>query len=214
MLRELGLAEIDFPPPPHRAPPPEVPADEGDYPDEAAPARGTACRSKPLPSGALSEEEVSERMHDALAGFATAAAAINELTASGATLLEDVEALTKGLLTDGECSFLISFLLHGWFVLVPPGMRAPKLDFEAMVAELALELARVPSWMAGGPSEAVNRMTSGCRQPALLQFLIVEMFEGSSDAPKKLRPTPEAIVPMIAILKIVVNEADRALHAR
>jgi hypothetical protein len=68
--------------------------------------------------------------------------------------------------------------------------------------------------MAGGPDEALNNMTSGCRQPALLQLLIAEIFEGSARAPKKLRPKPEAMIPMIAILKIMINEVDRALRAR
>ena len=215
LLRALGLAEIDFPPPPRRAPPPEVPNHEGDYPGDAEP-HGVAARraSKPLPPGPLSEEEVSERMHGALAGFDTAAAAIDELTASGATLLEDVEALAEGLLSEGESSFLITFLLHGWFAMVPPGTPAPELDYGAMEAELARELERVPSWMAGGPSEAMNYMTLGCPQPLLLQLLIAEMFEGSAQAPKKLRPKPEAMISMIAILKIVINEVDRALRAR
>jgi hypothetical protein len=214
LLGELGLAEIDFPPPPRRAPPPEVPDHEGDYTDDAEPDGMAARRSsKPLPPGPLNEKEVSERMQDALAGFDTAAAAIDALTASGATLLEDVGELTKGLLSEGEDSFLISFLLHGWFTLVPPGTQAPELDCEAMVAELARELESVPSWMAGGPHEAMNNMTSGCRQPALLQILIAEMFEGSAKAPKKLRPNPEAMIPMVAILKIMINEMDRALRA-
>jgi len=192
-----------------------MPDHEGGYPDDAEPA-GVAVRraSQPLPPGPLSEEEVCERMHGALAGFDTAAAAIDELTASGATLLEDVEVLAEGLLSEGESSFLITFLLHGWFAMVPPGTQAPELDFEAMVAELGRELECVPSWMAGGPSETMNHMTSGCRQPALLLALIAEMFEGSAQAPKKLRPKPEAMISMIAILKIVINEVDRALRAR
>lgn len=214
LLRELGLAEIGFPPPPRRAPPSEAPDHTGDYPDDSAPGGVAAQRAyKPLPPGPLSVEEVSKRMHNALAGFDTAAAAIDELTASGATLLEDVGELTKGLLSEGEYSFLISFLLHGWFALVPTGAQAPELDYEAMVVALARELERVPSWMAGGPHEAMNHMTSGCRQPALLQFLMAEMFEGSANAPKKLRPNPEAMIPMIAILKIMINEVDRALRA-
>lgn len=215
LLRELGLAEIDFPPPPRRAPPPEGSDQEGDYPDDAE-SDGVAARRtfQPLPPGPLSEKEVTERMHDALAGFDTAAAAIDELTASGATLLEDVEALAEGLLSEGEYSFLISFLLHGWFALVPPGTQAPELDYEAMVAELGRELERVPLWMAGGPSETMNHMTSGCRQPALLLALIAEMFEGSAKAPKKLRPNPGIMISMIAILKTVINEVDCALRAR
>ncbi len=215
LLRELGLAEIDFPPPPRRTSPPKESDHEGDYPADTEPDTVTARGAfKPLPPGPLSEDEASERLRNALAGFDTAAAAIDELTASGATLLEDVDELTKDLLSEDEYSFLISFLLHGWFALVPPGTQAPVLDYEAMVAGLARELERVPSWLAGGPHEAMKHMISGCQQPALLRFLMAEMLEGSANAPKKLRPKPEAMIPMITILKIMINEADRALHAR
>lgn len=63
LLRELGLAEIDFPPPPRRAPPPEESDDENDYVDEAEPAEVPARRApQPLPPGPLSEEEVTERL--------------------------------------------------------------------------------------------------------------------------------------------------------
>jgi hypothetical protein len=47
-----------------------------------------------------------------------------------------------------------------------------------------------------------------------MKFLMAEMFEGSAKAPKKLRPNPEAMIPMIVILKIMINEVDRALRAR
>jgi len=204
LLRELGLAEIDFPPPPRRAPPAETPDDEGDCPDDPEPARGGA--SRPRPPGQLSEEEASKRMHHALAGFDTAAAAIDALIASGATVLEDVADLTEALLSEHEYSFFVSFLLHGWFTLVPSGMKAPELNYEAMGEELARELDRVPMWMVGGPNETMKNMTAGSRQPALLQLLIAEMFKASAKAPKKLRPNPESMVSMIAVLKIVINQ--------
>ena len=215
LLRELKLGEIDFPPPPRRAPLPAGSDIEDDHPDDAEPDRETARRApKPLPPVPFTEKEISKRMYDALAAFDTAAAAIDEMVASGATLLEDVAELSNGLFSEGEMGFFMSFLLHGWFALVPPGALAPELNFEAMAAELARELDHVPSWMAGGPGEAMNKMTAGCRQPALMQSLMAEMFDGAAKAPKKQRPSPEVLIPMIAILKIVINEVDRALRSR
>jgi len=214
LLKELKLDEIDFPPPPRRAPPPEKLDPEDEYPGDAEPDGGAARPApKPLPPVPFTEKEISKRMYDALAGFDTAAAAIDELVASGATLLEDVEALTKGLLSEGDVGFFISFLLHGWFTLVQPGTLAPELSFEAMEAEFARELAQVPSWMASGPGEAMNKMIAGCRQPALMQLLMAEMLEAATKAPKKQRPNPQVMIPMIAILKTVINEVDRALRA-
>ena len=214
LLRELGLVEIDFPPPPRRAPPSDMEDDEGDPDDDTASGVSARRAFQSLPARPFSEEEILERMRQGLAGFDTAAAAIDELAASGSTLLEDVDALTDGLLSEGDYSFLISFLLHGWFALVPPGTQAPPLNYESMVADLGRELKRVPMWMNGGPDEAMNHMTSGCRQPDLLLVLVAEMAEGSAQAPKKLRPHPDTIITMVAILKIVINEVHRALSVR
>jgi len=87
-----------------------------------------------------------------------------------------------------------------------------RVDFFTL--KLARELERVPSWLTGGADQALKNMTSGCRQLALMQLLMTELFEGSANAPKKMRPKPEAMIPMIAILKIMINEVDRALRAR
>jgi hypothetical protein len=214
LLRELGLTEIDFPPPPRRAPPPEEVEGDDDYSDDEETDEADDWPAPPpLPPGPLSEQEATRRLAAALADFATGEAAIDMLSASGATLQEDVWDLTAELITDNEFSFLIVFLLQGWFALVPPGTRAPELDYEAMEAELGCELEQIPLWMAEGPDELMNRLTSGCRQPTLLLGLLVEMFEAAAKAPKKLRPKPEAKIPMIAVLKIMINELDRALRA-
>jgi hypothetical protein len=216
LLRELGLHEIDFPPPPRRA----LVADDEDDEDENEACHpsvgGQNGRSRPaaepLPEEALSLEEVSARMNRALDGFDTAASAMEELEASGSTLLDEVDELTAELLSEEEFQFLVTFLLHGWFALVPAGRMAPGLRGDAMVAALAHELKQIPRWTQGKPDETIAAIVDGSRQPGLVQLLLAEMFEGASQAPKKLRPDPDSIPLMIAVLKVVTNEVHDALQ--
>ncbi|MBL9206280.1 MAG: hypothetical protein JNN01_14410 [Opitutaceae bacterium] len=118
--------------------------------------------------------------------------------------------MTNDLLSESENSFLVTFLLHAWFSLVPRGTNAPEIDFEAMVKELAQDLDNVPRWMSAGPEERLKNIVLCSRQPILLQLLILEMFEASAKSPKKLRPKPESMVPMIAVQKGVINQVGRS----
>jgi hypothetical protein len=219
LLRELGLAEIDFPPPPPRAPPPEQPDARGDSAGEAEPEGHEPAGKKvrpaapTLPTVPLDVDEVADRLGGALVGFATAVSAMDELTASGSTLVEDMAALTEGLISDDEFSFFITYSIHAWFALVPPGVQAPEIDYAALVEGLASELERVPTWLGSSPEVVLNNLTSGCRQPALLQLLMAELFDGVPKAPMKMRPQPGSMVPMLATLKVLINEMDRALRA-
>jgi hypothetical protein len=99
--------------------------------------------------------------------------------------------------------------------LVPPGVQAPELvDYAALVEALASELeARADLARASSPEDVLNNLTSGCRQPALLQLLVAELFDGATKAPVKMRPQPGSMVPMLATLKVLINEMDRALRA-
>jgi hypothetical protein len=207
LLRELGLAEIDFPPPPPRAPLADDLEDEGEDLDDSLPARherrGTAYFP---PTKPLSEEEAALRLQNALDGFDTAAAAMKELEESGSTLLEDVGELTRELLSESDYSFLVSLLMPGWFSLVPRGANAPELDYEAMEEELERDMDRVSVWMSEGPDKVLDNIVLGSRQPAVLQLLVLQLFETSAKVPKKLRPKPESMVPMIAVLKVVINQ--------
>lgn len=207
LLRELGLAEIDFPPPPPRAPLADDLEDEGDDLDDSLPARherrGTAYSP---PTKPLSEEEAALRLQNALDGFDTAAAAMKELEESGSTLLEDVGELTRELLSESDYNFLVSLLMPGWFSLVPRGAHAPELDYEAMEEELERDMDRVPVWMSEGPDKVLDNIVLGSRQPAVLQLLVLQLLETSAKVPKKLRPKPESMVPMIAVLKVVINQ--------
>ncbi|MEO6244091.1 MAG: hypothetical protein ABIQ12_01540 [Opitutaceae bacterium] len=218
LVRELGLVELDFPPPPRRATvsvdlPDEDAIDDEDETADAFPAVDpTRPKADPLPDAPLSLEEAGVRMDAALAGFDTAAAAMDELEASGSELLDVADRITADHLAEEDFQFLITFLLHAWFTLVPVGRRAPVLSEDAMCAALVKEIEAVPRWLSGGSKEMINGITAGCRQPALIQILVAEIFEGATKAPKVMRPPPESLPVLIAVVKVVVNELHDALR--
>ena len=39
-----------------------------------------------------------------------------------------------------------------------------------------------------------------------------KILESANDAPKKFRPSPGVLLPMIMTVKIMINEVDRALR--
>ena len=79
---------------------------------------------------------------------------------------------------------------------------------EAMQREMDL----LVSTIMAGPADVMNRLVSGCRQPALLQMAMAQLFNTAEKAPKKMRPSVEAQAPMVVALKVVINELDHALR--
>lgn len=216
LLRELGLNELDVPPPPSRPPPDPKDAEEMEEPPDEEEAGDEAYEDRPepdpLPDKPFDLDEAAERLNAALEEFDTAAEAFDELEASGATLIHDANELTGELLGDTEFSYLVTFLLQGWFALVPPGCRAPRLRLPAMRDAMRREMALLMPRVMSGPMEALNSILSDCRQPALLQLLMANLFEGAQKVPENTRPSLEAQAPMVVALKVVINELDSVLR--
>jgi hypothetical protein len=220
LLRELGLDELDVPPPPPR-PPLETgdtggmePLGEEDEPREGRDDEPNAFspEADPLPDEPFDLDEAARRLNTALGEFDTAAEALNELEASGATLVPDASELTADLLNGTEFSCLVTFLLQAWFALVPPGCRAPPLRRPAMREAMRHELALVTPREMSGSMETLQIFVSGCRQPALLQVLVARLSDSAKKMPKNMRPKAEAKVAMVVVLKVVLNELDHALR--
>jgi hypothetical protein len=203
LLRELGLDELLFDPPPPRARRNLVEEETDDSPWPMP---------DPPPSEPLTFEQARQRLQDALDYFETAAAALAELEASGSTLIEDAGELTADLLTDNEFSYLVTFLIQAWFALVPPGSPAPVLHYEDLERAFRTGLDQIRLGLAGGPEGSLQRMLSDCRQPELTQLIMDGLLDAAMRAPKKVRPSPAAQAVMVVLLKAVLNELDRALR--
>lgn len=220
VLRELGLGEIDFPPPPVRAKPqeedefvddPEDGADEdfdGTPRVQRAAADGTRRSAPPLDGGPLSTEQAFERLDDAMQ-FSTARAALDEIASSGATVVEDLSMLTEPWLDDYEFSVFTPTIIQAWFALVPRGVRAPALRTESMAAAMSAGFDWLETREELSPT-AVERFLNGCRQPALLRALFAGLVQGVEALPKKQRPSPDAVVGMLVMLRVLLDELDFA----
>lgn len=131
---------------------------------------------------------------------------------SGSTLVTDVDRLTADLLDENEFSFLVTLLLQVWFALVQPGCRAPELRLEVMAEALEREMKLLEPAVTAGPTDMMNRLLAGCRQPALLQMAMARLFSTVGKTAKKMRPSMESQGPMVVVLKVVINELDYALR--
>jgi hypothetical protein len=221
LIRELGLAEIDFPPPPRRKAPSETEDDAQDENDAtgndvefgAHPRNPVADR---LPAPQLRDRPLTfdaavERLERALGSFDLAADAFEELADSGATIVDDMNALTEGVLNETEFNFLLTFVFQAWFALVPIGVRAPRLNFDEMAADFDRDNERIAA-SGSAAVEALENLGDSSRQPDLLTALMAGLMDAAKRTPKKMRPSPAGTIGMLLALKALVDELDRALR--
>lgn len=218
LLRELGLHEIDFPPPPRRTSSPRDHERDSGEDDEdeisnassrARPVTGPVL--PPLPRDRpLTADEAEARVQAAIAGFERAGDALEAISASGSTIVDDLLQVTDGLIEEHDFHFLVPFLISIWFVLVPAGSRAPLLPREtlrkALRRDLGLmtstaDLEKVPDWLIQ------NR-----RQPALTLYVMGNCTGNLPRVPKNMRPRPEVQTVIGLILATVIEELDRAVR--
>lgn len=217
ILRELGLHEIDFPAPPPR---PRLDRDEDDDDpwNDMAESTGLLAKSDrpsaPVLIGPpLELEQAFDRLDGVMQSLATAGAGMDELDRSGSTVLADADELAGDWMTDDEFSYFVTFVLQAWFVLVPCGVRAPALRLPVMQAAFA-EGERLLRKGNDDARQSLERFSGDCRQPALLHALLAGIMAGAGKVPKKMRPSPQAIVGMSLVLRVVLDELDQALRAR
>lgn len=219
MLRELQLDELDFEPPPWRPPPPKP--EQGTEDSEAMPEIDEPVAvdpnrppAPPLPDQPLDIEEASERLESAMDLFASAAEAERELRASGATLLEDAEALTLDLMTEADFCFAIPFLLQIWFALVPAGCRAPEIDFDELGKNFAANLRELEKSAKAATPKKLQAFFQKGPQPEMMLVVLGAFIPAATDAPKEIRPSPDAQPVILALLKTVVETLDAALRRK
>ena len=222
LIRELGLAEIDFPPPPTREPVADDPFDDeldDEFDDDGHNLPNPPRRAKkgaagwsapPLADQPLTVDEALDRLEAGLGAFETAADAIDEIEAAGSTLLEDAHALAEGQMDERDFGYLSVFLIQVWFALVPRGTGAPPLRFEAMAAAIDRDGEKLGS--GSGRMASLKRMFSDSPQPHLLQVVVGAVLESSEKGPKVARPQPGSVVGIVLVLKAMIAEIDHALR--
>ena len=215
MIQELELTEIIFDPPPWR-PPPEPDSDDdfsepSDF-DESFDVDPNRPPAPPLPAHPFDLEEAIERLQVGMDLLKSPAAAEEELSASGATVLEDAYGLTVDLLTEKELGFAVPFFFQAWFALVPPGCRAPEIDLDDLEMEFESNLRALQSSAEAETPEKMESFFLTGPQPGLTTALLGGFLEAAKAAPRKLRPGAEAQSVILVLLKTIVDTLDAALR--
>jgi hypothetical protein len=225
-LRELGLDEIRFDPPPAGRKPrtPRTDADEtedaddadGGWVDEtvAQPTRAGLPPAPPLPDRPFNRHEVHERLKAALAPHERAADAISQLEDEGCTLIEDVRAVTRGLVAAEDMEVLALPLFGAWRVFVPAGTRGWNLTR----AELREAIKRdSPALLSALRKRNENAFTAYIRsgpQPALAETLLDQLVGFAQSIPESLAPSPEVIGLLGSVLRAAIGCLDGANRRR
>jgi hypothetical protein len=213
MLRELGLHEILFDPPPPRTP---RRADGGSPFVEGSETTPQTDSERPppppLPDQPLSYDEAARRLQHSLDTFETAAQSMTALQASGATLLEDAEVIASNYISPDEFAFLVPRLMQLWFALIPPDARAPLLPFDDLADAFDRELERFVSALYEDDSKLMEKHIGESRQPALASLVISGLLNSIQRTPLSSRPSVSAQPVMIALAKALIEQLDRMLR--
>ncbi len=212
MLRELGLNELIFDPPPIRPPREkmfnqELAEEEDDLTDtlDFPPA-------PPLPDEPFSLPEAMDRLAEVMVAFDSAAQALGELEASGSTFIDDAWSVVADMVEDQEFDVLVAFLVQARFALVPAGFHSPALNFDRLCDAFDTEMEKFVEAMTSSAPKQTFELFEASRQPALTQIILAQFLEAIPKMPKKIRPRLESQPILAVLLKVMIDELDRKLR--
>ena len=203
MVRELGLTEILFNPPPPRVKPRQL-----DVADDEAEADEQLAQ----PSGRLSQLEARERLRRVLDDFPDVELMLDDFEAEAEELMDWLDAVAGKRLNDDEWGFLLVIAAQVWFVYFPGAFdsAAWNMDtFQIAVREDIKALDKILPENALGEFQA-HLLT--CRQPELLGLLAEQITLASTKGPRKHRLRPEAVLNMLHLTKLIVDGLDRVVR--
>lgn len=222
MLRELGLDELLFDPPPAGRQPrtfvPGGPATEfdedEDYDDDdetvALMMDPALPPAPPLPGRPFTDEEVEARLRATIESYELAADATGEMEAEGCTLLDDLDQVTVGLVEDDSFPLLVPLVLQIWRAFVPAGTRGfnvPRAMLREAIVREGTDLTRILKQQSPA---AVDRYLNSGTQPVLQRVILGQLMRLAETLPRKSRPSPEKQAILGTVLRAVIEEVDRA----
>lgn len=211
-LKELGLEEISFAPPPQRTAPETAAAEVDEGP--AARPRFARPPAPLLPEAPLTVQETMQRLDALMDLYEEFDSAKAELAASGATALQDMETILSDLLNERELSFLRPFLVQAWFVMVAPGTQPPEIEFQGLLDAFDDAVVGVHESLSNtnaGP-EALNEFVQSASQPGIADVLLKALLTAVVEAPKSSRPRTKTTPAMMAAVVALIEEVDRHMH--
>ena len=212
MVRELGLTEILFDPPPPRprlAPPREV--SEKDE-EDLAPYL-TLPAPPALPDRPWTKPEAAEVMNRALKAFSPMSDAADYFTDLQYPLFPDLNDALGEPLRDEEITCL--FQAAAWVVLcfAPRGTRPPEYSPEDLEDNLNRQVAEVAGWTDSGFDAVFSAWLERSRQPELLTMVLTLILASLEKARLGLQVRDGAKSLLIAALGAVVETLDEAARS-
>ncbi len=211
MLRELGLNEILFEPPPPR-PALGRPSSWLDEEQEEE-MFSELTPPPPLPPWPWTDAEVAERLEQALAAFPALTDTLQYLIDLDYPLFDDLKEAVGNLLEPYELQFLMPFVALLVTCFAPPGTQPPELGYEELLAEFRRQVAGLPELLPDTSGSKSLGWMQESSQPVLLVKVVALVVTLSEGAPRKIRPRESSRFSMLIVLKVVINELDRAMRA-
>ncbi len=212
MVRELGLTEILFEPPPPR--PRLMPAGKVDDEDEDDQPPFLGLPDPPaVPARPWNKSEADTVLSRAMKTFSPMSGAADYFSELQYPLFPDLNDLLGEALEDQEITCL--FQAAAWVVLcfAPRGTRPPEVFPEDLDRNLSRHVAEVATWSENGMDKAFTDWLERSRQPELLTRVLALTLTWLEKAPPGLQARNEAKSLMIAALGAVVDALDEAARS-
>jgi hypothetical protein len=212
MVRELGLTEILFEPPPPRPPQP-APRGEIDEDEDDLPPYLDLPDPPGLPDRPWTKPEAAEMMERTIQSFSPMSDAADYFDDLQYPLFPDLDDLLGEALEEEEISYLCQ--AASWVVLcyAPRGTRPPEVFPEDLADSLNRQVKEIGDWPGKGVDAAFTDWLDRSRQPALLTMVLALALTWLNEAPPELQAREEAKILLIATLGAVVDTLDEAARS-
>jgi hypothetical protein len=200
MIRELGLDELDLPPPPPRQAPARSRSE--------VPFRPPA---PPLPRAPLTAQQVKARRRRVTRQLPTQVDALEELEASGSTLLTLLDEVLLQDHSEEALELIEEIAVEAWFALVPVGFQAPRPPPESARHARIAVANRLRRYRIEESEE--DLLEAICDEPALLRSLLHEALERWPEEEVPSGPTSGTAaltVSLAVLINLMVDALGRA----
>lgn len=211
--RELGLEEIDFPPPPDRACFANAKPTDRDEDGELSGVDLSLPLCPPLNQPAYTEADV-ERLFEKVADHLPDPESVFfEMEETGGQLYEMIDHLSPAEFSDDFLDLIFTMLAPFWFIMVPPRHRAPNIDFPRITDSLN----QIRSSLTYAPLEAIENFYEkkyfiGCPQPVLLEISTAALVQNFKELPEHLMEYVQYLPYVLILLRVLIDELDTVLR--
>lgn len=217
MIEELGLQEINFPPPPFR----EVAAPQGgasDFPEgefdpleQIAPDYVEPNMELPLPPvpPIRSTKEWDAIVSKNLREFGKMDDAAEMLGSAGSNFLQIAYDIGYKHLSPITFTFALPVMIHCRFAIVPPGFREPEIDFERAMDRFENCCNEVYDIMH--KLEGVQNIAANSRHPGLVILLAGLLLEISEAMPPN-EARPGEFGYLMILVRTMIDELHETLQ--